>query len=249
MQNINIWNQFDLRRKKIIFSILFVLLFMGAPIMAQVSPNINLPGSDQKKFKYGFSVGIFNSNYKMKYADVFAIPAYDSIHAINPRGSMGFSLRFIANLKLAQYLDLRVTPGASFYENKIQFFYTDVANAEKLTFVEATRIEAPILLKYKSARRGNTRMYFVGGVTPSIRVSGKKNEDELDDRILIKKENLSVEFGFGIDLYYPLFRFSPEIRFSRGLTNILRTGGKNGVNDGIKHLTLNSVTLYLQVGD
>jgi hypothetical protein len=91
-------------------------------------------------------------------------------------------------------------------------------------------------------------MYFIGGITPSFRVSGNKKEEEIEDRVIIQDNNVSVEFGFGIDLYYPLFRFSPEIRFSKGLTNLI-VPAANDVSTGISRLSLNTITLYLQVGD
>ena len=54
-------------------------------------------------------------------------------------------------------------------------------------------------------------MYMIGGVKPGIEASGKKDKTKAE--LEIKGTNLSLEAGFGFDLYYPLFKFSPEIRF------------------------------------
>lgn len=91
-------------------------------------------------------------------------------------------------------------------------------------------------------------MYLIGGVTPGIRVSGSTREEELQERIIVEDESLLIEFGFGLDLYYPLFRFSPEIRFARGINNMLSPNDVANT-EGVQSLTLNSVTLYLQFGD
>ena len=71
--------------------------------------------------------------------------------------------------------------------------------------VESTMVEVPLLLKYKSERRGNIRMYMIGGVKPGIEASGKNEETRAE--LKIKGSNLSLEAGFGFDLYYPFLSF------------------------------------------
>ena len=103
-------------------------------------------------------------------------------------------------------------------------------------------VEFPVLLKYKSQRRGNVRMYMIGGVVPALEASGKKKTEERE--LGIRTSNISLDAGFGFDLYYPLFKFSPEIRFSRGIVNMLdRTTDAYGAP--LKRINTNTVTLYL----
>jgi hypothetical protein len=105
-------------------------------------------------------------------------------------------------------------------------------------------MDFPLLLKYKSVRRGNYRMYLIGGISPSVRVGGKKDLNTEGDKLTIDDTDLSMEFGFGLDVYYPFFKFSPEIRFSRGLLNNLNSE-TNFYNKGIDRLTTNSISLFL----
>jgi len=51
-----------------------------------------------------------------------------------------------------------------------------------------------------------------------------------------------ADFGFGFDLYYPLFKFSPEIRFSFGLLDVV--GSNNDFTAGIKELKSKTVSIY-----
>src|SRR5690606_38460561 len=118
----------------------------------------------------------------------------------------------------------------------------DTPTEEKL--VETTMVELPIILKYKSEHRGNIRMYMVGGVKPALEASGKKNVENASTSLGIASTNLSLEAGFGFDLYYPLFKFSPEIRFSRGLVNIL-DNTTNRYGQPLQRLNTNTITLYL----
>lgn len=248
MQTFDFRDKLNLPWAKVVIVVLAIFVASGHHAFAQLQGEVNLPNSDNKKIKYGFSIGLLNSNFKLKYADVFTTPAFDSVQAINALNKFGFSLGLIANFKLAQFLDFRITPRVGFYENEIEIVYTDPTREKFVANTQIQRVEIPLLFKYKSVRRGNTRMYVVGGITPGIRVSGSTREEELEDRIIVEDESLLIEFGFGLDLYYPLFRFSPEIRFSRGINNMLSPNDVANT-EGVRSLTLNSVTLYLQFGD
>ena len=80
-------------------------------------------------------------------------------------------------------------------------------------------------------------------MNPAIQASGNKDDEE-ERKLQTAGFNLSGEFGFGFDIYFPLFKFAPEIRFSKGLLNLLQED-KFGYDDGIKSLRANVVTLYL----
>lgn len=248
MQTFDFWNKLNLHRAKVTAAVVAIFLVSVQASFAQLQQSINLPNSDNKRIKYGFLIGILNSNFKLKYDDAFTTPAFDSVQSINALNNFGFSLGLIANFKLAQYLDFRITPRVGFYQNEIEIVYTDPTREPFIASTDLSRVEIPLLFKYKSVRRGNVRMYLVGGITPGFRVSGSTREEELEERIILEDESLLIEFGFGLDLFYPLFRFSPEIRFARGINNML-SPNDTANTAGVSSLTLNSVTLYLQFGD
>jgi len=202
----------------------------------------NNPNYDNRKLTYGFLIGIHSSIYQIKYSDKFVTPALDTVSAVLPSWSSGFSLGFIVNYRLTEFLDLRLTPEVAFYENKVRYQFTNDPPIDET--VENTIVEFPILLKYKSERRGNIRMYMVGGVKPGIEASGKKNVDQTKPTLEIKETHLNLEAGFGFDLYYPLFKFSPEIRFSRGLLNMLGNT-TNEFGQPLQRVNTNTITLYL----
>lgn len=201
----------------------------------------NNPNYDSRKLTYGFLIGIHSSAFKLKYSDRFVGQEFDSVHSVIPGWSGGFSLGFIVNYRLDDQVDVRLTPKVGFYENKVSYRYTDKTPREDL-LLESTMVEFPVLLKYKSQRRGNIRMYMIGGVTPAIEASGKKN-GKGGESLEITNSNVSLEGGFGFDLYYPLFKFSPEIRFSHGLFNIL-DNKDNVYGQPLKSITTNTVTVY-----
>ena len=242
MQFANVWNKLYLHRYKVIA--LAVLMLCALQIQAQKTRWVekNNPNYDNRKLTYGFLIGIHSSIYQIKYSDKFVTPALDTVSAVLPSWSSGFSLGFIVNYRLTEFLDLRLTPEVAFYENKVRYQFTNDPPVDET--VENTIVEFPILLKYKSERRGNIRMYMVGGVKPGIEASGKKNVDQTKPTLEIKETHLNLEAGFGFDLYYPLFKFSPEIRFSRGLLNMLGNT-TNEFGQPLQRVNTNTITLYL----
>ncbi|MCB0855596.1 MAG: outer membrane beta-barrel protein, partial [Bacteroidetes bacterium] len=117
-----------------------------------------------------------------------------------------------------------------------------IGREAKIETVESVAVDFPILLKYKSERRNNSRMYVIGGLTGSIEAAGKTNLEEDQDVLQFSGFNMMADFGFGFDLYYPLFKFSPEIRFAFGLLDVV--GSNNDFTAGIKELKTKTVSIY-----
>jgi hypothetical protein len=209
--------------------------------------NKNNPNYDERrKLTYGFLIGLHNSAYQIKYADRFVTQDFDTVFSIEPNWKKGFVLGFIVNYRVAEFLDVRITPQVGFYEHSLTYRYTDTSKDPfpNEQTIETTMVELPILFKYKSVRRGNIRMYMIGGVKPGIEASGKKDLDALTTRLAVKEFNLALEGGLGFDFYYPLFKFSPEIRFSRGINNLLKDTN-NPFGQPLKRINTNTITIYL----
>jgi hypothetical protein len=82
---------------------------------------------------------------------------------------------------------------------------------------------------------------MIGGIKPGIEASGKKDKTKAE--LEVKGMNLSLEAGFGFDLYYPLFKFSPEIRFSRGIVDVL-DNRNNDFGLPLRRVNTNTITVY-----
>ena len=236
----NTWHKFYLHRRKII--VLCLLLVSITGFAQKKSRRIFNPNyDDRRKITYGFSIGIHNTYLGLKYSDLFVTAELDTVHSILPPASPGFSLGFIVNWRAADLLDVRLTPRVSFNEYRLNYYFTD--NTSNRIIVENTMVEFPLLAKFKSERRGNFRMYVVGGVSPAFDASGKNDLEDTSSGINFRKGNLSFEMGFGLDIYYPLFKFSPELRYSKGIINTL--GEQNDFSLGINRLSTNIITLFL----
>lgn len=84
---------------------------------------------------------------------------------------------------------------------------------------------------------------MIGGLKPGIEVGARKRERR-NDQLRTQSLDLSIDYGFGLDIYYPLFKFSPELRFSLGLSNLFNEDD-NIFSNSIDGLSTYTVTLYL----
>lgn len=241
MHTTHVWRKLYIHRAKVILLCLMLAAGVAHAQKFKWAPRNN-PNYDDRKWTYGFLIGLHTTSYQIKYADNFVTEDMDTVHSVIPDWKPGFSLGFIVNYRVNDYLDIRLTPEVAFYEHTLRYNYTGGTHQDQL--VETTMVEFPFLLKYKSMRRGNVRMYVVGGAKPGIEASGKKELENISDGLEVKNLNMSLEAGIGLDLYFPLFKFSPEIRFSRGVSNIL-DNTRNDYGKPLKYVNTNTVTIYL----
>jgi len=215
---------------------------MGYGSLAQNNPKDNLINYEDQWIHYGFLIGIHSSKYMIRYSDYFTSPAMDTVHSIIPGNLGGFKLGFVINMRVAEYLDFRMLPTVGFYEHDLTYRYTDGSSLRELK--DATMVELPLLFKYKSARRGNLAMYMIFGIKPGLEASGKGDERDASEKLELKNWNLSFDVGVGLDIFYPFFKFSPEIRYSYGLRNML-TEDPNSFSIGIDKLTSHNLGIFV----
>ena len=247
MQTFNSWDKLYLHRHKIIYGLFFFFFMVGFSATAQKKKWVqeNLPGYDKQKYHYGFSLAVHSSFNNIIYNNDFdSIP---NLSAILPQASPGFSIGFLINARLSEYWDIRLHPNFVFYETRLNYHFAGSQGNEgsvREELIEGTRIEFPLLLKWKSSRHGNHRMYLIGGIKPVLEGGKRKDEDSTQDRVELIRSDLAIDIGFGSEIYFSFFKFSPELRFSYGLSNLLASRD-NILTRGLDRVTYNSVTLYL----
>jgi hypothetical protein len=225
--------------------IFFAIVSISNSVFAQRQKTRNLPFYDEKKLHYGFAIGLHQSRLHIQqYSELFANrDDLDTLKAAYPLISPGFSLGIIVNARLGNELwNLRFVPNVSFYERSTKYTFKGGSTITDLT--ESTFIELPLLVKYKSLRRNNTRFYMIGGFSYNIKVAGKK--ELLGTNLLTSDRNIEIQYGVGWDRYLDMFKFALELRFAHGIPNVLSfEDSKRQLADPIGRLTTHKITLYL----
>lgn len=178
-------------------------------------PIINLENFDKQRIHWGYFLGFNSYGFKFDYKNN---PGKD----IQFKGTTGFNVGLVGNLRLFEYLDLRFEPGL-YYTQRNLTFPTVEDEFERLREVKSTYIHFPLLLKFSALRTGNVRPYLVGGFSRSLNLGSNEQskEDNMTGTFRMKRWTNNYEIGFGIDLYFEYFKFSPSIRGVFGLDDEL----------------------------
>ncbi len=181
----------------------------------------NLPRYDFKKIHFGFTLGINSLNFNINKNKNFL--ENDTLLSTLSQDQKGFNLGIVSNLRLGRYTDLRFIPTLVFGERILNYQFNETSNLNlNDKRIESTLLDFPISLKYKSERYNNFRTYVMCGIKYSLDIASQSEiDDEGQELVKLNNHDLMLEGGFGIDFYLQYFKFSPQIKISHGIINIL----------------------------
>ena len=200
--------------------LVLLLVGMGMQMQAQFNtfgrnPIINMETFQKQRVHWGYYLGFNFYDFKFDYKENFP----DEIQVDN---TTSFNVGLVGNLRLHEYVDLRLEPGLYYSQRNLNFpGFTNPR--DQLREVKSTYIHIPLLLKFSSLRTGNIRPYLLGGVSTSLNLSSNYNaqDDNSEQRFRMNQWTYNYEVGFGIDIFLEYFIFSPSIRGSFGFNNEL----------------------------
>lgn len=180
---------------------------------------------DQKKFNFGFQMGLNYNDYKFKQAygvwDKTGTAATDLeyLDNIEMKARPGFTLGMITNLNLHNNLNIRFIPAISLEQRDFTYYITKPKNRIEQRHVEAAILDLPLLVQVKSDYYKRYRLYVLAG--PELSINFQSNKRIIDDPTQLKVEKTTFNFvtGVGFNLYGERIKLSPELRYSVGLTN------------------------------
>lgn len=202
--------------------ILTFLLISGEVFCQRNKKSQNLPRYDYQKIHFGFTLGINELNFNLqKNSNTIT---NDTLKSIYSKRQKGFNLGIVSNIRIGKFMDLRFVPALIFAERHLDYSFSENLNnnTNEIKVIESTMLDFPVYIKYKSERYNNFRAYVIGGLKYSLDIaSQEENDDEGQNIVKLKEHDLLGEVGFGLDFYLEYFKFSPQIKLSYGLLNLL----------------------------
>lgn len=203
----------------------------------------NLGHYDYKPYHFGFSLGFNKMGFALKPVEsLYELNTghiddgtYGPLYTVTPEPDLGFHIGIVSNLKISPMFDLRFIPTLAFGDRNIVYQYQrPPSSVQDMVTIrqkfEATTIEFPLHLKFKSVRINNSRAYVLGGVKFTTDLSSNQYKDEGDEGVIFArsaKNDFHYELGFGLDHYFYYFKFSTEIKASFGMRNLIFPGESN----------------------
>jgi Outer membrane protein beta-barrel domain len=233
-----------------LFFSLFVAILLTQGVFAQETRRHFQADYDAKTLRFGYFLGLTNTNFNVKFNNYFVNK--DNYYSITSPSTFGLKMGGLANFRLNDYFDFRILPTVAIYGRRLEYKYFDTAlpDTDPNKFKENTELretawfEIPMMLKYKSERRGNVRMYVFGGLRYGVETNAVNRRRR--QQFITKNSDFSVEYGTGIEFFREYFKFSPEIHFSHGLKNLVDpVSNKNTPLQGVDRLTTHTITFYI----
>ncbi|MCC6816733.1 MAG: PorT family protein [Saprospiraceae bacterium] len=235
----------SLRGKKIKGNILILLcLFYGGKLLAQHGKhNINFDGLNKKNHYYGLTVGYNYNSFKIEHSK--RLTPEGTFRLNEPIGNSGLTLCMITNFKMGEYFDFRILPTIAISNRTLSF----TPNNSKITQeqrIESVFGEIPILLRFTSEPYKDKRVFLLSGIKYSYDFSSNARVDKRKfDLVRISPHDFQIEIGAGLQFYMPYFIFTPEIKYSHGLGNLLIYDGRLIESTVIDKLYSRTLTISL----
>ncbi|MBK5213030.1 MAG: PorT family protein [Flavobacteriaceae bacterium] len=178
----------------------------------------NLENFDKKRLSWGYFLGFNSYDFKFDYKQEFG----DNKTEIQVERSSGFNVGLVGDVRINDYLNVRLEPGLYFMQRNLIFPGFE-EKRDYLREVKSTYIHVPLLLKVSTKRLNNIKPFVVGGVSTALNLSSEENnpEDNEQGKFRMTKGTNFYELGFGIDFYLYYFKFTPSIRGVFSMSNEL----------------------------
>ena len=201
-------------------ALLLLLLPCAGRLSAQHNQgNYNYLDFQAKQYYFGITLGYNQSDFRINHSRDFILN--DSFSRAEGVNGPGFNLGIVSNLKLGDYFDLRFLPTLSFAERNIRYAPPGESTQSVTRRIESVLVEMPFHVRYKSAPYHDFRIFLIGGVKYVFDVASDSRTRQAAGLVKIAPTDFQMEYGAGIQFFFPYFIFSPEFKISQGINNVL----------------------------
>jgi len=202
-----------------------IILILGLALLAAMPAhaqkyrgNYNFLEFQQKPYYFGITLGYNTSTFRPFQSRDFL--RSDSIQVVEGLSGPGFNLGIVTNLKIGEYFDFRFLPTLSFAERNLTYDRRTQINTSTRT-ISSVFVELPFHLRYKSAPFQDKRVFVIAGLKYGFDVASDSRTKQAESLVKISPNDFSLEYGAGVQFFFPFFIFSPEFKVSHGIGNSL----------------------------
>lgn len=214
-----------------------IWLCMTFPAQAQYSVYEHDMRYSNKFFHFGITMGVNNSNYKITPDSFFL--AQNNILLIEQGPGLGFNLGILSDYHVTNKLELRFIPTLSLGTKNLYFTLKNQDTTSRK--IESVYLEFPIHFKYKSKPYKDLRPYVIAGMKYAVDMQSNAGARRAENLIQVNRNDVSIEYGIGIEMHLPMVIISPEIKLSYGLNNVLAPNPKLNLSNAIERLSTRTI--------
>jgi len=195
-------------------------------VNAQLQKPENYSKFDARLLHFGVQLGLNSNNFLLvTQPSLFSKYNYTSIVTERLPGAQ---VGMVVSLKcVTPIIRLRFVPTFSFIERviKYQAFSKDVEDKIESTEkrINSSNLDFPLMIQLRTLRSTNFDAYCLGGIqyTYDLQSMADKTQNFIDPFIKLKKQNLMLQAGGGVEFFAEYFKFGIELKYSYGFQDVL----------------------------
>ena len=207
--------------KKIISAAL-ILLLSAFSIQAQNKP-LNIPNFAKSRYHWGFWLGYTQSSLVPTRKADFDFS--DSLVSLTPVSIGSFAVGPMGSISFSENVKMRLAILLSFQDRNMEYvFIQEGARETYLREVRSVYTEFPLQLKLVTNRINNVAFYGTLGGKYGVDWSSNinvKEQFDYKDVLKIKRSNVAMSVGGGVDFFLTYFKFGIDLRLDIGINNVL----------------------------
>lgn len=191
-------------------------------INAQVG---NLGQFDRKLLHWGIQVGVTESKFDLAFSEDDELR--QTLQGVTSYYEPGFHIAVIGDLRLNDYLNLRLLPGVTIVSRDLSYsweaaYLASHRLAETNRLAESVYGDVPLEIKFRAQRWTDFRPYLTGGISygfdfASLRRNRNRNNESI---VRLQPNDLRYTMGLGFDFFLRYVKFAIELKMNFGLLDL-----------------------------
>ena len=185
----------------------------------------NLGQFDSRTLHYGIQVGLTESKFDLRFSEDDELR--QTLQGVTSYYAPGFHIAVIGDLRLNNYLNLRMLPGVTLVTRDLSYSWEAAylaahRSAETQRAAESVYGDIPLELKFRANRYDNFRPYITAGASygfdfASLRRNRNRNNESI---VRLQPNDFRYTMGVGFDFFMRYVKFAIELKMNFGLLDL-----------------------------
>ena len=211
----------DDRVKRVLLTLALLLCLL--PSVAQMQKVQIRPYIDQRRFHYGFFIGVHMQDMEFVNNGFVTEDGQSWFMDVNEY-LPGFQVGVLGEMYLHKHIAAWLLPSLYFGDRKV-VFKEAVTGERRYMQMRSCYVSVPVNFKFAAERVNNVRPYVVAGAAPIFNLTTPKQKE-----LRVNTFDMQIEIGLGCDIYLPFFKLIPELKFCFGVVDIINKN-RNDLTD------------------
>ncbi len=185
----------------------------------------NLGQFDRRLLHWGIQVGLTQSKFDLAFSEDDELR--QTLQGVTSYYAPGFHIAVIGDMRLNDYLNLRLLPGVTIISRNITYswesgYLATHRLAEQERLAESVYGDVPLELKFRAQRYTDFRPYLTAGVSYGFDIASlRRNRNRNNESIVrLQAHDLRYTMGVGFDFFLRYVKFAIELKMNFGLLNL-----------------------------